>query len=74
MELHEIVLKLTGPIRAVGETNEDARRLANLKELTGLVEHLFCEIHGASAAANNHQDSMKAIGMYAKNFLKEIRW
>ena len=74
MELHEIVLKLTGPVRAVGETNEDARRLENLKALTDLVEMLFYEIQGASVSADSHQASMKAIGEYAQNFLKEIRW
>lgn len=31
MELHEVVLKLVGPVQAVGEKREDTRRLANLR-------------------------------------------
>lgn len=74
MELDEIVLRLVGPVRATGQHEVDQQRLDNLKVLTGLVEKLLTEIQGASASANNHQDSMKAIGLYAKDFLKEMRW
>lgn len=74
MELRAVVMKLVGPVRAIGDSHFDAERLANLKALTALVEQLLTEIQSASTSADNHQDSMKAIGQYAKNFLKEIRW
>ena len=35
------------------------------------VEMLLLDIHYAARSANNHQDSMKAIGKYAKEFLDE---
>ena len=71
MDLHEIVTRLVGPVDAIGEHNADQKRLANLKELTQLVEMLLLDIHYAARSANNHQASMKAIGEYAKEFLEE---
>jgi hypothetical protein len=71
MELHDVVMKLVGPVEAIGDSHFDAERLANLKALTGLVEKLLLEIHAAARSANNHQDSMRAIGRYAMEFLTE---
>lgn len=73
MELHDVVRKLIGPVAAIGEHNEDQRRLANLKVLTEVVEMLLLDIRDAARSANNYQDSMKAIGKYAKDFLDEMR-
>lgn len=73
MELYDVVLKLVGPVEAVGETNEDARRLANLKELTALVDRLLYKISDASIAVGRQEASMKAIGMHARKFLQEVR-
>lgn len=73
MELHDVVLKLVGPVEAVGETHEDTQRLANLKVLTALVDRLLCEIAAASTDANRVEASMKAIGQHAQNFLREVR-
>lgn len=73
MNLCDIVMKLVGPIEAVGETNEDARRLANLEELTGLVDGLLAKIAGAARAHTRHEASMQAIGMHAAKYLHEVR-
>lgn len=72
--LYEVVMKLVGPIRAVGDSRIDAERLVNLKNLTGLVEKLLSEIQGASTTADRPEHSMKVIGMHAQDFIKEIRW
>lgn len=72
--LHEVVMKLVGPIRAVGKSEVDAERLENLKVLTGLVEKLLTEIQGAATTANREEASMKAIGRHAQNFVAEMRW
>ena len=72
MSLEDVVMQLVGPIKAVGETNADAQRLANLKALTWLVERLLLSIHEASSDADRHEDSMKAIGTYARDFLSEV--
>jgi len=71
MELYDVVMKLNGPVDAVGDQGADQKRLANLKELTGLVERLLLTIHDASSTADRQEASMKAIGMYAKTFLFE---
>jgi hypothetical protein len=72
MDLEDVVLKLVGPIVAVGETNEDAKRLKNLKVLTELVDRLLMSIHEASHTANRQEASMRAIGTHARGFLDEV--
>ena len=44
MDIHEIVVKLIGPINPVGETNEDNRRLENLKEMINLMNQIHTDI------------------------------
>jgi hypothetical protein len=73
MELEDIVLKLVGPVAPVGESNEDARRLGNLKELTELVDRLLYRISDVSVAANRQEASMKALGLHARDFLRSVR-
>jgi hypothetical protein len=73
MELHDVVLKLVGPVKAVGETHEDNKRLANIKALTELVDRLLYTISDASVDACRHEASMQAIGKHAKTFLQQVR-
>lgn len=73
-ELLDVVLRLTGPVLAVGETNEDVRRLENLKELTDLAAQILDKISAASGTANRQEASMKAIGKHARDFLRGIRY
>lgn len=70
MEIHEMVMKLTGPIRAVGETNEDARRHDNLEVLIDVLEHLLNEVSDAATAATRQEASMQKIGVTARDFLR----
>jgi len=73
MELDEMVMKLVGPVVAVGETNEDAKRLENLEILVTLVDRLLYKIEDAAMAANRQEMSMKAIGVRARAFLRAVR-
>lgn len=73
MELDEMVMKLVGPVAAVGETHEDNRRLENLETLVSLVDQLLCKIEDASKAADRQEASMKAIGVRARAFLRAVR-
>lgn len=73
MDLHDVVMKLVGPVRAVGETRADDLRLANLKVLTALVNLLLREIETAAGDADRQEASMKAIGKHAKDFLSAVR-
>jgi hypothetical protein len=72
MELHEIVMKLTGPVHAVGAHEVDMERLENLKRLTHCVDMLLGEIREAASTANRHEDSMRQIGKQAVAFLQEV--
>lgn len=71
MDLTEIVMKLNGPVRAIGEHNEDTKRLENLKELQSLVVSLMEKIEEAAQDADRQEASMKAIGNCARIFLFE---
>lgn len=72
MELIDIVMKLNGPIQAVGETNADGERLKNLRSLGELAESLVGRIRDASETADRPEASMKAIGLIAKSYLVQI--
>lgn len=73
MELDEMVMKLVGPVAAVGETNEDTKRLENLEILVSLVDRLLYKIEDASKDAGRTEASMKAIGVRARAFLRAVR-
>lgn len=70
----EIVETLIGKIRPVGETNTDAQRFENLKEMCGLVNELVSEIDSVSYDfKDSYEHSVKKASDYAKNFLtKEL--
>ena len=63
MELHEIVMKLTGPIDPVGSSEIDRERMENLKVLLDLTDRLLTEIDSI-ATRNKARDewSMKQAG------------
>lgn len=70
MNLYDIVTKLTGPIEPVGESNEDEKRLNNLKELTYLVDKLIYDIDQVAMYNKDRVEaSMQRIGKFADDFL-----
>ena len=73
MELHEIVMKLVGPVMPVGETREDERRLENMKALTELVDRLLFEVDAVSHNADRVEASMKAVGVHARDFMTVVK-
>ncbi len=73
MDLHDVVKRLVGPIKAVGETHEDEARFVNLCELTELIDLLLGDISAAAIAATREEASMKKIGVHARDFLHEIK-
>jgi len=72
MENYDVVKKLIGPITAVGESNEDARRFGNLHKTCDLVDQLLQDIFNASYSKTRVEYSMKKIGERAEKFLKLI--
>lgn len=73
MEVHEIVLRLIGPVQPTGEHNTDQQRLENMRALTELTDRLLTEIDAATKSADRPEASMKAIGSHARNFLDDVR-
>lgn len=68
----EIINKLIGQIRPVGETNTDVQRFENLKEMCQLVNELVSEIDSVSYDfRDNYEHSVKKASEYAKHFLTE---
>ena len=73
MELYDIVNKLVGPIRPIGDSVEDAERLANLKNLTDLLDKCLTDIdHIADEFAHRDEWSMKQAGRHCVTFLDTI--
>ena len=75
MDHYEVVTKLIGPIRAVGEHNEDCRRMTNLEDVLNLVDRLLFDIDEAARDRDRPEASMQAIGERAhkaKNYFMEI--
>ncbi len=66
----DIVQRLIGKIRPIGETNEDEKRFENLKAMCELTEILISEIDEVGYDFKNRVEySMKEASEYASNFL-----
>ena len=72
MTNYTVIKKLLGEIHPVGESNEDEKRLDNLKETIAVVELLLADIFIVSRNQCNPQHSMKVIALAAHKFIKEI--
>lgn len=73
MELRDIVMKLIGPVMPIGDSREDKIRLVNMKKLIDLTDSLLCEISVVSRCASREEASMKAIGVYARDFVQGLK-
>lgn len=71
MNYKEVVDKLIGPVDPVAETNEDSKRLENLKEMCDLASHLMRRIYGVANQLNRHEHSVHRAAAYADNWMKE---
>jgi len=71
MTLYETVMKLVGPIVPIGDTNEDANRLENLKELLKLVDQLITDLEEMSELKCKHEYSIKKAGQIVSRFLRD---
>jgi len=73
MTNYDVVTKLIGPIKPVGETNRDEDRFLNLQEMTELVDKLLTDIDAvAYENMNRGEFSRKRAGEFAKKFLDKI--
>ena len=73
IEIYDVVKKLIGKIRPVGETNTDNKRLENLKEMTELVDKLLIDIDKVACQyKDSHEYSVKQASEFAVKFLDKI--
>lgn len=68
----DVVKKLIGPIRPIGESHTDAQRMENLKAMCDLVDGLLDEINDVAQLRFNHEHSVKEAAMHAQSFLNRI--
>lgn len=67
----DVVKKLIGEIRPVGETNEDNKRFENLQAMCKLMDEIDTEIKNVAWDFRNRNEySIKKAVEYADNFLK----
>lgn len=72
MTNHDVVKKLIGEIRPMGESNRDSERFENLKEMCHLVEMLLIDISDMEfTRRDDKQASVRKCGDYAAKFLNE---
>jgi hypothetical protein len=72
MTHYEIVSKLIGHVRPVGETDTDITRFSNLKDMINLTELLLEEINTVASFSYRKEYSIKRAAEYADNFLTSI--
>lgn len=73
MDIKEIVQKLVGSITPAGESHLDTKRLKNLKIMCSLIEDLVYEVNYVSRDKDRYESSMKVMGEYADNFLRNLK-
>ncbi len=72
MANHDVVKKLIGKIKPIGESREDDVRYANLQDMCNLVNNLLMDISDmAQDCKARNEFSIKRSGEYAEKFLNE---
>jgi len=71
--IYEVVKKLVGDIKPVGETHVDDERFENMKVITELIDRLLSDVDEVGYRyKNNHQFSMKRASEFASKFFDRI--
>ena len=73
MELYDLVKRLVGDIKPIGESDIDSIRLTNLKEMTTLVEKLVYDIVRVSHNKTRIEFSVQTAGEHAHRFLEDLK-
>jgi len=72
MDVYDVVKKLVGEIKPVGETNTDDYRFENLKVMTDLVDKLLTDIDDIVPEKRSQEFSRKRAGDFADKFLTSL--
>lgn len=73
MTNYDVIKKMIGEIRPVGESHIDDKRFDNLQETIKLVDELISDIVSVSEYSIRHESSMKKCGDTAKEFILELK-
>ncbi len=72
MNYIEVIDKLVGSIRPVGETNKDNDRFENLEDMCEVLEYFIKEVcYIARDNKDAYENSRSRAGKYAEKFLNE---
>lgn len=71
--LTEIIEKLIGDVKAIGETYHDEDAFINLGLMKGVCDSLLIDIYESSKTKNRHEYSMEKVGRSAYKYLKDLR-
>jgi len=72
MEIHEIVSKLIGPIRGIGESSSDAKRLENIGEFIRLHDEMTLQLITIARDKDVFESSVKKIGIKSNDYLRNV--
>lgn len=69
---YQIVVELLGPIKPLGDSSQDTKRLQNLEGLITVIALLLNDIQQCAEYKDSHEHSVKEIGVMANRFLTEV--
>lgn len=67
----DVVYALVGEIKPIGDSVVDAKRFANLEEMTTVVDALLMDIRQVAELKDHHAYSIARAGNYAHEFVEE---
>lgn len=73
MEIVDVIYKLIGPIKPVGETHTDNKRMMNLIEFCSVFDKMAHQIWEISREKDSHMGSCKDAGQYAHAILDNLK-
>lgn len=73
MTLYEIVNKLIGQVKPIGETESDNKSFDNLHQMLELIEQLMKDVADVSSFAKRTEYSMQRSGKLAEKFMEYIK-
>ncbi len=69
----DVIKKLIGPVRPIGETNADDERLKNLHEMMDVMQFMYWELRSIAANKDAGEYSISLAGKEAHNFLENLK-
>ena len=69
----EVVKKLIGDVKAVGEIHHDEDAFINLELMKCVCDALLDDIYESSKTKNRHEYSMEMVGRSAYMYLEDLR-